>query len=96
MISLWNVFSLDQDQYSLLQTVATAFGLWYPEQGGYVIPTLMKSSPPDMAVEKVLALQGVQENNVSFHNLPTNEYQIVMKFVFPDNIPKGKIKNTNI
>lgn len=89
MVSLWKNFSLDQDQYSLLQTLATAFGLWYPEQGGYVIPTLLRAAAPELAVERVLALKSIEYNNVSFHSLPANEYQIIMKFVFPQNMPKG-------
>ena len=93
MTSLWDDFNLAQDQYSLLQTLATAFGLWYPEQGGYVVPTLMKHVPPESAVEKVATLKGmtgVLGNEVQFHSLPSNEYQIIMKFLFPHNMPKGE------
>ena len=92
MMSLWNDFNLDQDQYSLLQTLATAFGLWYPEQGGYVIPTLMRHVAPESAIEKVAALKGMTAasgNEVQYHSLPANEYQIIMKFLFPHNMPKG-------
>ena len=92
MTSLWDGFNLVQDQYSLLQTLATAFGLWYPEQGGYVVPTLMKHVPPESAVEKVATLKGmtgVLGNEVQYHSLPSNEYQIIMKFFFPHKMPKG-------
>ena len=93
MVSLWKEFSLDQDQYSLLQTLATAFGLWYPEQGGYVIPTLMKKVASEAAVEKVTTLKGmpsVSGSEVQYHSLPSNEYQIIMKFLFPHDMPKGQ------
>ena len=93
MMTLWDEFNLDQDQYSLLQTLATSFGLWYAEQGGYVIPTLMKDVASELAVEKVAVLKGISTvsgNEVQYHNLPSNEYQIIMKFIFPHNMPKGQ------
>ena len=93
MSALWEQFNLDIDQFNLLQTLATAFGLWYPEQGGYVIPTLMQPSSALAAVGTVPILKAISEDErreVQFDNLPGTEYQIIMKFVFPRDMPQGE------
>ena len=90
MAGLWASFGLDQDQFRLLQTLSSAFGLWYPEGEGYVIPTLMRTEPPAAALHQVALLKGFsEENELLFHALPANEYQIIMKFSFPRDMPAG-------
>ena len=66
---LWENFDLDSDQFKLLQTLATSFGLWYPEMEGtekyYIIPTLMTPTHYDMVIEQVDIIQDIQPNHYS-------------------------------
>ena len=88
MSNLWKDFSLTDDQGSLLHALASSFGLWYPEKSGFVVPTLVrrmegeKPPPPIRSLTKTI---------VQWDPLPSTEYQILIKIVFPSGMPEGRI-----
>ena len=49
------------------------------------------------AIKNVVSIKdmvpGSEYSQVSYHTLPSNEYQIIMKFVFPADIPQGTTRD---
>ena len=58
-----------------------------------MIPTLMQPCEPLEAVGVVPTLKDITDDEmceVKFDSLPGTEYQIIMKFVFPRDMPQGE------
>ena len=86
MANLWKGFSLTEDKSALLHALASSFGLWYPEKSGFVVPTLMRlmegEKPPP-------PIRSLTKTAVQWEPLPSTEYQILIKIVFPIKMPEG-------